>query len=367
MRTLFAFFSGIALFAADSHRLTLEDLLSAEPIGDAALSPDGKTFALTRAGQIDLLPAEGGWPVTLTSSVGAKSGLNWSPDSRAIAYASQGSIWTVAVDGGPPKRLTHAYPGEGDPRQASDRAPQWSPKGRWILFQTGRRGHEDLVVISEDGRTESYLTQSNGDAGNASWSPDGTHVSFTDRKPEYFSGKLDVVKFDPRTGQADDPAILYTSPTDRGGGWSIGKANWSPDGRTLAVVLQDSGWDNVYLIPVSGGAPRPLTRGEYEDLSPVFSPNGKSLAVVSSRKGREETGIWIVPTDGSAARELTHFNTPGLESAPEWSPDGNRIFFRRTSPLESTDLFVAEASGSSAPRALTHTTPKNLESAFAKL
>jgi dipeptidyl aminopeptidase/acylaminoacyl peptidase len=364
MRTLFVLFTGVALFAADSHRLTLEDLLSAEPIGDAALSPDGKTFALTRAGQIDLLPADGGWPVTLTSSAGAKSGLNWSPDSRVIAYASQGSIWTVAIDGGPPKRLTHAYPGEGDPRQASDRAPQWSPKGRWILFQTGRRGHEDLVVISDDGRTESYLTQSNGDAGNASWAPDGQHISYTDRKPEYFSGKLDVVKFDPRTGQADDPATLYTSPTDRGGGWSIGKANWSPDSRTLAVVLQDSGWDNVYLIPVSGGAPRPLTRGEYEDLSPVFSPNGKSLAVVSSRKGREETGIWIVPTDGSAARELTHFGTPGLESAPEWSPDGNRIFFRRTSPLESSDLFVADASGSSAPKALTHTTPKNLESAF---
>jgi Tol biopolymer transport system component len=158
MRTLFAFFTGVALFAADSHRLTQEDLLSAEPIGDAALSPDGKTFALTRAGQIALMPAEGGWPVTLTSSAGGKSGLSWSPDSRAIAYASQGSIWTVGVDGGPPKRLTHAFPGEGDPRQASDRAPQWSPKGRWILFQTGRRGHEDLVVISEDGRTESYIT-----------------------------------------------------------------------------------------------------------------------------------------------------------------------------------------------------------------
>ena len=38
-------------------------------------------------------PAEGGWPVTLTSSPGSKSGLNWSPDSRTLAYASEGSIW----------------------------------------------------------------------------------------------------------------------------------------------------------------------------------------------------------------------------------------------------------------------------------
>ena len=129
MRIFFVLFAAGALWGADSHRLTLEDLLSAEPIGDAALSPDGKTIAITRGGQIDLLPSDGGWPVTLTSSAGGKSGLNWSPDGRSIAFASQGSIWTVSVDGGSPKRLTHAYPGEGDPRQASDRGPQWSPKG----------------------------------------------------------------------------------------------------------------------------------------------------------------------------------------------------------------------------------------------
>lgn len=364
MRPILLLLTGAALFAADSHRLTLEDLLSAEPIGDAALSPDGRTFALARAGQIQLLPADGGWPVTLTSTAGAKSGLNWAPDSRAIAYASQGSIWTVAVDGGPPKRLTHAYAGEGDPRQASDQAPHWSPNGRWILFQTGRRGHEDLLVVSADGRTESYITQSAGDSGNATWSPDGSRISFVERKPEYFSGKLEVVKFDARTGQADDPATLYTSPTDRGGGWSIGRASWSPDGQKLAVALQDSGWDNIYLIPAAGGAPQVLARGDYEDLAPVFAPNGKSIAVISNRKSREESGIWIVPVDGSAAHELSRFPSPGIESAPEWSPDSKRIFFRRTGPKESTDLFVADAGGAAAPKALTHTTPANLEAAF---
>ena len=96
----------------------VEYLLSAEGIGDAALSPDGKTFAITRGGQIVLMPSDGGWPVTLTSSTGAKAGLNWSPDSRYIAYASQGSIWSVPVEGGQPKRLTHASPASGgDPRE----------------------------------------------------------------------------------------------------------------------------------------------------------------------------------------------------------------------------------------------------------
>lgn len=351
--------------SSDSHKLTLEDLLSVEAIGEAALSPDGKTFAITRGGQIDLLPSDGGWPVTLTSSAGGKSGLNWSPDSRYIAYASQGSIWTVPAEGGRPNRLTHAYPASsGDPRQAADRSPQWSPKGRWILYQTGRRGHEDLVIVSDDGRTEYFLTQGDGDAGSANWAPDGSHISYTERKPEYFSGKLEVVRFDPKMGQADDPVTLYTAPTDRGGGWSVGKASWSPDSKTLAVVLQETGWDNVYLIPAAGGAPKQLTHGEFEDLNPVYAPNGKSIAVTSNRKMKEEANIWIVPVDGSTPRQLTHFNTPGAESSAEWSPDAARIFFRRTSPMESADLLVADVSGSSAAKYLTHTMPKNLESAF---
>jgi len=369
MRTLSILLAACGILTAQTHRFTLEDVLSVEAIGETALSPDGRTFAMTRNGQIVLMPSDGGWPVTLTSAAGAKSGLNWSPDGRMLAYASQGGIWVVPSAGGTPKRLTNAAAGPGDPRQSSDRAPQWSPKGHWILFETGRRGHDNLMVVSEDGMVNDFLTAANADEESASWSPDGTRISYTQRAPEYFSGKLNVLKFDPSKGQAAaDPVTLYTSPTDRGGGWSIRKAQWSPDGRTLAVVLQDSGWDNIYLVPSSGGpssggAPQALTHGEFEDVNPVFSPDGKSLAVVSSRKNLEETGIWIVPLDGSAPRALTKFDTPGLESQPEWSPDGAKLYFHRTTPLQATDLLVADLSGG-APRHLTHTTPKVFDGAL---
>ena len=146
------------LAAQHAPRLTLADLVSLEPVGDTALSPDGKTFAIAREGQIYLMPAEGGWPVRLTSNSGGKTGVNWSPDGKMLAYASQGGIWTVAAAGGQPHRLTDAPPGPGDPRQATDRAPQWSPKGHWILFTSGRRGHNSLMVVSEDGNVTSLLT-----------------------------------------------------------------------------------------------------------------------------------------------------------------------------------------------------------------
>ena len=125
---VFLFVFAFGLHAQPTAHLTLQDLLSFEPIGDYALSPDGKTIALTRAGQIVLLPSGGGWPVALTSTQGGKSGLDWSPDSKQIAYASQGSIWVVSAAGGAPRRLTNAPAGGGDPRQATDRAPL-VPKG----------------------------------------------------------------------------------------------------------------------------------------------------------------------------------------------------------------------------------------------
>lgn len=349
---------------SEGHRLTLEDLLSVEPISETVLSPDGKTFATVRSGQIVLLPADGGWPVTLTSIAGGKSGLSWSPDGKALAFASQGSIWTVSVSGGSPRRLTRSLPGEGDPRQAADRDPHWSPKGNWILFETGRRGHGDVAVVSADGLSENILTRTSADSGNGSWSPDSTQIAYTERAPEYFSGKLQVIKFDPASGRAQEPVTLYTAPVDRGGGWSLRRAAWSPDGRTLAIALQESGWDNVYIFPVSGGAPKPLTRGEQEDLDPVFSPDGKSIAITSNRQAPEESHIWIVPLSGSAPHPLAHFKEPSMESAPQWSRDGRSIYFHRTSPLASTDLLVGEVNTQVEPKYLTHTLPRNFDGAL---
>ncbi|HYM09739.1 MAG TPA: alpha/beta fold hydrolase, partial [Bryobacterales bacterium] len=292
------------------------------------------------------------------------AGLSWSPDGSRIAYASQGGIWIVPAAGGPPRRLTSAAPGAGDPRRSGDHTPQWSPRGKWILFETGRRGHSDLMVVSEDGVSSSFLTHGEADCSSAAWSPDGARVSYTERPREYFSGKLEEVRFDAEMGRAvGAPVELYTAPNDRGGGWSIGRAAWSPDGKNLAVALQGTGWDKVYLIPSSGGAPKPVTRGEYNDREPAFSPDGRALAVVSNRSSLEEENIWIVPLDGGTARRLIDAAMPDIETNPCWSPDGKRIYFTRSSPLEPGNLVAASAAGSVTPHYLTHTLPKNLESA----
>ena len=349
-----------SLYAQDGARLTLQDLLSTESIGETSLSPDGKTFALLRFGQIALMPAEGGWPIPLTSTTGGKSGLAWSPDGKQIAYASQGSIWVVAASGGTPRRLTDAPPGGGDPRQATDRSPRWSPDGHWILFQSGRRGISSLLVVSADGATTSFLTGSHVEADNGRWSPDGSSVVYVTREKEYFSGRLNVLKVDAHSGlPIGEPTVLYTAPVDRGGGWSIRGAVWSPDGKTLATVLQNSGWNHVYLIPSAGGDPKQITDGKFEDEDPTYSPDGKTLVFVSNRGLLEATNLWIMPANGGDAQQLAKFDAAGISSQPQWSLDSRSVYFNHQSPLETSDLLVQQVGSQSPPKYLTQTTPKN--------
>jgi dipeptidyl aminopeptidase/acylaminoacyl peptidase len=359
--------SPLSVFAMDAQeaaRLTLEDLLSTEPVGESALSPDGKTFALARSGQIVLLPAVGGWPTPLTSTTGGKSGLAWSPDGKQIAYASQGSIWVVAAAGGSPRRLTNAPAGGGDPRQAADRTPRWSPDGHWILFLSGRRGIGSLLVVSADGATNNFLTGPREEASDGRWSPDGKSIVYVTREKEYFSGRLNVLKVDQHAGMpAGEPKVLYTAPVDRGGGWAIRGAVWSPDGKTLATVLQNSGWNHLYLIPAAGGEPRQITDGKFEDEEPVFSPDGKSLAFVSNRGLLEATNLWTIPAEGGEPRQVAKFDVPGISSQPQWSPDSRSLYFNHQSPLETSDLLVEDLGSEAPPRYLTHTTPKNFTAA----
>jgi dipeptidyl aminopeptidase/acylaminoacyl peptidase len=339
-------------------RLTLEDLVDTQGLGPVALSPDGRQFAIARNGQIELVSSEGGWPTVLTSTTGGKQGPRWSPDGTSLAFISEGAVWKVSASGGQPVRLTEGGKGAGDPRTAADRDPQWSPDGKWILFETGRRGNSDLGVVSRDGLTTTLLTTSPADEGSAVWSPDGTHIAYVERSPEHFSGRLFVAEFDTASGRfKSDAKAIYTAKEDRGGGWSIRRPEWTPDGKALAVVLQDSGWDKVYLISADGGAPQAITTGQSEDENPVFSPDGKQIAFVSNRDNAEERRIWIADSDGGHPHPLPRIRT-GIDGEPIWSHDGKSIYFLYSSTFEPSSVAVASLQADSA-RELIRTQPVN--------
>jgi len=366
--------SPVLLFG-QTERLTIEDLLGAGGSargGEGLLSPDGRYFATQERGQIALKPVEAGPAKVITHSQEPKSELQWSHDGGRIAYISKGDVWTVDVSGEDPTQLTHDPAGPGDPRGATDHHPLWNPNGKWILYQSGRKGFNELYVVSDDGKQENLLAateiykgqdvisntaQDKGDAvssdrfdPNPSWSPDGTRISYTERSRQFFSGKLKVLTFDQATGTAKASIDLYTAKNDPGGAWAVNTASWSPDSGKLAVVLQESGWDKIWLIPSKGGKPQQLTKGMGEDENPIYSPDGKWIVFTSNRDLAEEHHLWIVSSSGGAPRRLTHLS--GNESAPQWSPDSASIYFSESTALHTPSNYVAQTAANGEARAL---------------
>ena len=102
----------------------------------------------------------------------------------------------------------------------------------------------------------------------------------------------------------------------------------SPDGKWVAYSVATPDMDanrnasNIWMVPTEGGAPIQLTQSGH-DSSPVWSPDGKMLAFLSSRAG--ESQVYVLPMDGGEAHTWTHLST-GADIV-KWSPDGKTIAF----------------------------------------
>src|SRR5690349_4865678 len=111
----------------------------------------------------------------------------------------------------------------------------------------------------------------------------------------------------------------------------LGDPTITPDGRNaiLAVTSYDvgenKGFTDLWLVPTAGGAARQLTSDKASDTQPTASPDGKWIAFVSKRGDDTENQIYVIAIDGGEARRVT--NVPTGAGAPKWFPDSQRIAF----------------------------------------
>jgi dipeptidyl aminopeptidase/acylaminoacyl peptidase len=103
----------------------------------------------------------------------------------------------------------------------------------------------------------------------------------------------------------------------------------SPDGSQIVYGVQrvdektEKKYTNLWMVRTDGSDERQFTQGDQTDASPRWSPDGRSLAFLSSRKEGENAQVYVINADGGEARRLTDLK--GDISSLTWSPDSRNL------------------------------------------
>jgi Tol biopolymer transport system component len=161
-----------------------------------------------------------------------------------------------------------------------------------------------------------------------------------------FSRYKDIYTVDALGGEVK----RLTSTEDCGGCFNLQPA-WSPDGGRIAFTSNRDGDFDIYVMNAEGGDVERLTDDPGKDSSPAWSPDGEKIAYVNGGDitfagsvGSSECNapdIYVIGFDGGRAVKLTD---GGVNTDPDWSPDGRRIAFASNRDGDF-DIYVMDADG----------------------
>jgi Tol biopolymer transport system component len=114
----------------------------------------------------------------------------------------------------------------------------------------------------------------------------------------------------------------------------------SSDGKMLAYVLETQGQADMYVVRVAGGARLRLTNDPARESAPEFSPDGERIVFTRFSPGGEAPEICVMPTLGG---DVTPVLAGGVHAS--WSPDGTRLACLMWRPPEPQTLVTVDAAG----------------------
>jgi dipeptidyl aminopeptidase/acylaminoacyl peptidase len=272
--------------------MTIDDLLTAVRVSSPALSPDGTLVAYER---------------TSTDLATGKRNTD---------------IWVVRADG---SARAHLFVGG----EKSETTPKWSPDGKHLAFISTRDGDPEVYLADADGSNITRVTNlAMGVQPPLVFAPDGSLVAFVSDVFSACTSERDNASDGcnrQRKEAADkDPVKVHTLTRLLYRHWD----EW-----------RDGIRHHAFVAPIAGGSARDLTPGDYdspptqqEDNAIAFTPDSHELVFVSNREGNDREAfttnndVWSVPVGGGAAKKLTP--NPAADEQPEFTPDGKFMIVR---------------------------------------
>jgi tricorn protease len=311
-------------------------------------APDGSAVLITSSrgpeafrNPLFLAPIDGSIPTPMGMDA-ASSGMI-RQDGGMVAFNRKGfsftrrgylgnnaaDLWVQDLGSGEFRQLTNedvrAYRDQGHTA-----LPMWGADGQ-VYFISEESGMFNIWRIPADGGSPEQVTFHTADGVQyPSISPDGRTISYT---KAFDIWTLDLPDGTPRRVTLDmrvDPRehlIEMHTFSNRAEGFSP-----SPDGEYIAVDVRG----RIFIVPAENGVGEPIqvTDTHWRDRFHSWSPNGRYLAYVSDESGEEE--VWIYEIATGDRRMMT--NHPSQKTGVEWAHDSGRFAFEASNTLFIVDV-----------------------------
>jgi serine/threonine-protein kinase len=322
--------------------------------GGPFFSPDGAWVAFDHQGVLKRIALAGGPARTIADSVSYRGG-SWGTDDTIVLGGRGSGLLRVSANGGSPTAIVAPDAGEGELLY-----PQILPGGRFVLFTVSPNpgsGHLEIVALEGGPRR---VVLKDGVAGRVLLS--GHLVFFRDRRLwaiRFDSDRLETVG-DPvpvvedvrselegpvQYAVADDGTLAYIQAPGAGPPRSLvwvgqdgrerptmaprAHYTWvrlSPDGRRVAVEIDDGGNLEVGIVDLERGTLSYVTRDPASDRTPMWMPDGERIVFSSDRGG--SLGLFATTADGTGPVErLAVFEGMLIVQPGGWSADASRLVF----------------------------------------